>query len=95
VTGTVSNLPHIQKKRVVASVRTGIFDRDVAIDPMKLAAEFHRNPFSDGSIALCINADGAVEVSDTPFASRSWSRKHQQQGQQGRNENDGRVSAKF
>src|SRR4029077_6103749 len=64
----VGDADDLEKERVVGSVRSGIFDRDGAVNPVQLTDESESDFFADEGRAIGGDGDGVLEIGDAPVA---------------------------
>ena len=64
----VGDAHDIEKERVVGSVRSGIFDRDGAVNAVPLTDESESDFFADQGGAIGGDGDGVLEIGDAPVA---------------------------
>src|ERR1700693_5553763 len=64
----VGDAHDIKKERVVGSMRSGIFDRDGAVNAVPLTGESESDFFADQGGAIRGDGDGVLEIGDAPVA---------------------------
>ena len=64
----VGHACNVQEECVVCPPRSGIFDRDEAVNAVPLAGKSKRNALTHVGRAVFMNGDSVVEVGDPPAA---------------------------